>query len=151
MESTTLHDHDPEERPRHAVRLPVDPAAAVEARRAARRASQAAGLGRDRIDDLVVAVSEAVTNALEAHLEAGVTDHVEVTFGRHDEMFEVRVRDRGSGFTPDDVPTRPPQTDPRHLDVERGWGIQLNRQLVDELTFDTTGPGTTVCLRVRVR
>lgn len=137
--------------PRGRLRLPVRPDAVVAARRAVGSAATAAGLPPDRVDDLLVALSEAVTNALEAQLHAGVTAPIHVDCRVAHRLFEVIVRDRGEGFVPDALPARPPVTDPRHLDLERGWGIQLMRALVDEVVFDVTGPGTAVRLRMSVR
>jgi serine/threonine-protein kinase RsbW len=149
MRSSTLRSNQPDDSSR-LVHVPVRPEAIQSARRAIRHAARAAGLGGDRIDDLMVAVSEACTNALEAQLAAGVTDPIEVSCQVEDDLFEVLVRDHGRGFRPDDLPARPPVSDPRHLDVERGWGIQLMAEFVDELVFDLTGPGTVVCLRMQL-
>jgi serine/threonine-protein kinase RsbW len=150
MGTTTLRRFGPDDQP-DRLDLPVHPSAIASARRAVAEAAERAGIGTDRIDDLVVAVSEACTNALEAQQRAGTTTPVAVTIQVTNDVLEIRVQDAGSGFAPDELPARPPQADPRHLDVERGWGIQLMRELVDDLAFDFTGAGTAVCLRMRVR
>ena len=124
------------------------PDAVVRARAAVRGAAAAAGITRDRIDDLLVAVSEACTNAMEAQLRAGSSAPIDVTWTADESIFEVQIRDHGDRFEPSELPPRPPLTDPRHLDVERGWGIELMRQLVDELVFDVTGDG--MCVRLRL-
>ena len=103
---------------------------------------------RDRIDDLLVAVSEACTNAMEAQVRAGTAAPIDVAWTVDETIFEVQVTDHGDGFEPATLPARPPVSDPRHLEVERGWGIQLMRQLVDELVFDVTGDG--MCVRLRL-
>ena len=124
------------------------PDAVVRARDTVRRAALQAGLAGERIDDLVVAVSEACTNAMEAQLRAGSTSPIEVTCTADGATFEVQVHDHGDGFEPSTVARRPPLPDPHHLDVERGWGIELMRSLVDELVFDVTGRG--MCVRLRM-
>jgi anti-sigma regulatory factor (Ser/Thr protein kinase) len=63
---------------------------------------------------------------------------------------EVFVVDHGTGFDPESLPVRPPRTDPHHLDVERGWGIQLMRALVDELVYVSDEEGTALVLRCRL-
>jgi serine/threonine-protein kinase RsbW len=150
MAETRLRPNGPERPEDRAVHLPVHPTAVARARREIARAAAAAGLGRDRVDDLVVAVSEACTNALEAQLRAEVTTPIEVRHRTIDGAFEVSVVDHGRGFRPDAIPTRPPHADPRHLDVERGWGIQLMRSLVDELVYSFTGSSTVLLLRCRL-
>ncbi|HEX4905552.1 MAG TPA: ATP-binding protein [Acidimicrobiales bacterium] len=124
------------------------PDAIARARAAVRAAAAAAGVHRDRIDDLLVAVSEACTNAMEAQVRAGTASPIDVTWAADESVFEVQVTDHGDGFEPTELPERPPVSDPRHLEVERGWGIQLMRQLVDELVFDVTGDG--MCVRLRL-
>lgn len=130
--------------------LPVSLEAIATVRRTVGQAAKAAGMGSDRIDDLLVAVSEAMTNAIEAQLSSGVTEPLEVHHDVDRRVFEVRIRDRGAGFAPHSIPDRPPAGDEHHLDVERGWGIQLMRELVDDLVFDITQGGTTVHLRMAI-
>lgn len=124
------------------------PDAVLRARDTVRRDATSAGLPRHRVDDLVVAVSEACTNAMEAHLRAGTTAPIDVTCSVTGSVFEVQVGDHGDGFEPTSLRRRPPMPDPHHLDVERGWGIELMRQLVDDLVFDVTGHG--MCVRLRM-
>jgi serine/threonine-protein kinase RsbW len=150
MESSTLRDSSPDDRTPRRVRIPVRPDAVVRARAAVQEAAAAAGVTRDRTDDLLVAVSEACTNAMEAQQRVGTSSPIEVTWTVEGSVFEVQISDHGQGFEPTSLPARPPITDPRHLDVERGWGIQLMRQLVDELVFDVTGDGTCVRLRLSI-
>jgi serine/threonine-protein kinase RsbW len=149
MEHSTLRNPDSSDdwAPRR-VRIPVRPEAVVRARDTVRRSAARAGISQDRTDDLVVAVSEACTNAMESQLRAGVTAPIVVTCSLAKRVFEVQVRDHGAGFEPAALPPRPPLDDPGHLDIERGWGIELMRQLVDELVFDVTGNG--MCVRLRM-
>lgn len=102
----------------------------------------------DRVDDLRVAVSEAVTNAVEAHRVAGTDSHVEVrciTEGHH---VEVTVRDRGPGFDPDVVPVVPDAESADRLFFEHGLGIPLMRRLVDKTDIETSDAGTLVRLTI---
>lgn len=102
----------------------------------------------DRIDDLRVAVSEAVTNAVEAHKAAGTDSHVEVrcfTDGHH---VEVTVRDRGPGFNPDVVPVVPDAESPERLFFEHGLGLPLMRRLVDKTDIESNDDGTLVRLTI---
>jgi serine/threonine-protein kinase RsbW len=150
MESSTLRHNGPDDDRPESVTVAVDvrPEAVVRARTTVARAAADASLQDDRIDDLVIAVSEAVTNAIESQLRIGDRSPIEVTCRREASMFEVAVIDRGDGFVPEALAVRPPVASPHHLDIERGWGIQLMRELVDEVVFDITGPGT--CVRLRM-
>ena len=100
----------------------------------------------DRIDDLRVAVSEAVTNAVESHKAAGTDSHVEVRCVTQGHQVEVTVRDRGPGFDPDDIPVVPDAESADRLLFEHGLGIPLMRRLVDKTDIETGDKGTLVRL-----
>jgi serine/threonine-protein kinase RsbW len=103
-------------------------------------------LADDRIDDLKLAVSEACTNAIEAHGAADSDEHVRIRVWEGEERLEVAIEDRGSGFDPSTLPAHPPVTDPERLNFERGLGIPLIRTLVDDVEFVTSPGGTSVKL-----
>ena len=100
----------------------------------------------DRIDDLKLAVSEACTNAIEAHGVSEVDERVLIRCQESDDRLEVFVEDRGEGFDPHALPEHPPVTDPERLNFERGLGIPLIRTLVDETHFAPSDNGTSVQL-----
>lgn len=100
----------------------------------------------DRIDDLRVAVSEAVTNAVESHKTAGTDSHVEVRCLTQGHQVEVTVRDKGPGFDPDTVPVVPDAGSPDRMFFEHGLGIPLMRRLVDKTDIETGDDGTLVRL-----
>jgi len=112
-------------------------------------AASDSNLADDRIDDLKLAVSEACTNAIEAHGAAGSDERVLVRCWSDPDAMEVCVEDRGHGFDPTQLPDHPPVTDPDRLKFERGLGIPLIRALVDEVEFSPTGQGTAVRLVMR--
>lgn len=100
----------------------------------------------DRLDDLKLAVSEACTNAIEAHTANDTTDRVVVRCYERSDELEVRVEDQGTGFDPQTLPEHPPVTDPERLNFERGLGVPLIRTLVDRVDFHSSGSGTTVVM-----
>jgi serine/threonine-protein kinase RsbW len=108
-------------------------------------------LDDDRLADLKLAVSEACTNAIEAHESGPVEARVVVRCQEDHDRFEVRVIDRGAGFDPSALPGHPPVTDPARLEHERGLGIPLIRALVDEVHFESSPEGTSVRLVVFCR
>jgi anti-sigma regulatory factor (Ser/Thr protein kinase) len=112
-------------------------------------AASDSNLADERIDDLKLAVSEACTNAIEAHDAVGSEERVLVRCRAADDTLEVCVEDRGHGFDPAQLPDHPPVTDPDRLKFERGLGIPLIRALVDEVQFSPTEHGTAVLLVMR--
>lgn len=102
------------------------------------------GFPEDRIDDLRLAVSEACTNAIEAHDAAETDERVRLSCRIDPECLEIDIEDRGPGFDPDGLGQHPPVTDPDRLYFERGLGIPLIKSLVDVAEFTSTGSGTNV-------
>jgi serine/threonine-protein kinase RsbW len=103
-------------------------------------------LADERVDDLKLAVSEACTNAIEAHSAIATDERVVVRCWVDDNGLEVRISDHGAGFDPSELPDHPPVTDPARLKFERGLGIPLIRALVDEVEFSSSDSGTEVRL-----
>ena len=103
----------------------------------------------EQIDDLRLAVSEACTNAIDAHQANETRDRVFVRCCGSTEEIEVTVRDRGGGFDPSDLEPHPPVTDPARLEFERGLGVPLIRALADEAEFSADDGGTTVRLVIK--
>jgi serine/threonine-protein kinase RsbW len=103
-------------------------------------------LSDDRIDDLKLAVSEACTNAVEANEATNPDAPVTVDVFEDDNSLEVHISDQGGGFDPRALSPHPPVTDPQRLNFERGLGIPLIRTLVDDVRFEPSEKGTTVCL-----
>lgn len=109
-------------------------------------AAAEATLADDRVDDLKLAVSEACTNAIEAHDAAGSAERVLIRCHAGTTSIEVVVEDNGQGFDPAELPDHPPVTDPDRLKFEHGLGIPLIRALVDQVDFSPTAQGMSVHL-----
>lgn len=110
--------------------------------------SLAPGLSAARLDDLKIAVTEACSNAIEAHEATYAEEPVVVRCVIDDDRVTVEVVDNGEGFDPDRVETLPAATDPRRLRHESGLGIPLMRTLTDQVAFTRAVNGTTVSLTV---
>ena len=112
--------------------------------------SQALGaekvLKHERLQDLRLAVSEATTNAIEAHKRAGVDKPVKIRVSIGERVVRVTVVDLGDGFDPSTIKEHPPVTDPERLEYERGLGLMLMRRLSDDCVIDSGPAGTTVTL-----
>jgi serine/threonine-protein kinase RsbW len=95
-------------------------------------AARRAGMDEERIEDLRIAVSEAMTNAMHAHLAARSEERVTVRFGPTDNAeFAVTIADTGSGFEP----SSPAELAQRDRSIEGGLGVTLIRGLTDHVEF----------------
>jgi anti-sigma regulatory factor (Ser/Thr protein kinase) len=95
--------------------------------------------------DFVIAVGEAVANAIE---HASTQDAIEVSAWFAGDYLFATVVDRGVGFEPagTDAPPLPPEF------VERGRGLPIMRQCSDVFTVRSApGRGTAVTLGHRIR
>lgn len=114
--------------------------------------SAAAGLdphiSPERLDDIRLAVSEATTNAIEAHSRCDSAETIDLRCDLGDGQVSIEVHDRGTGFDPSKLVPHPPVTDPERLQFERGLGIPLMRRLMDEHEVHPSPQGTLVRLVV---
>ena len=102
----------------------------------------------ERIDDLRIAVSEATTNAIEAHTDLDSADRIKIRCDLGDDRIEVEVLDEGGGFDPERVGSAPEPTHPERLEWERGLGIPIMKEYADETEIRPTRGGTAVRLVV---
>lgn len=120
--------------------LPSDPSCCREARHRVKRLAQEAGLQDQWLRDVLLAVGEAVANAVR-HGHSGQDDSsFTVSCLASSDRISVSVSDNGPGFCPTD---RPP-FDNAFL-AESGRGIHCMNTLVDDVSFSFDG-GTTVRL-----
>lgn len=102
----------------------------------------------ERLDDLRLVVSEATTNAIEAHSRLDSEERVLIRLDLGEERIEVEVSDRGEGFDLAGLESHPPISSPDRLDYERGLGIPLMRVLADHHEIQSSEKGTAVRLVV---
>ena len=99
-----------------------------------------------RLADLRVAVTEACSNAVKVHRPGAVEQPVIVSCHLDDRGFVVEVRDRGPGFDPEQLDPLPAPTDPERLHHESGLGVELIRELADDVAFRSVEGGTVVSM-----
>ena len=104
-------------------------------------------LGRDKIDEVKMAVVEACINAFEhSHADERRVDITFRVFGEGSpERLEIRVHDEGIGFSPADVEV-PKIEDKLRGDRKRGWGLRIIQGLMDEVRIQSGTKGTTVVM-----
>ncbi|HMM33549.1 MAG TPA: ATP-binding protein [Thermoanaerobaculia bacterium] len=109
-------------------------------------------LGRDKIDEVKMAVVEACINAFE---HSGTPDHrVELRFRVGTERsesggrayLEVDVLDNGHGFDPACVAS-PEIGKKLRAPHKRGWGLRIIRSLMDDVRIESGERGTMIVMR----
>lgn len=102
----------------------------------------------ERIEDLKLAVSEAVTNAINAQERVGTIDRIRIECEVTDDEITVFIHDRGQGFDQGEVPELPEPDHPDRLLHESGLGLHLMAMLTDETEVSSDDDGTDVKLVV---
>ncbi len=99
-----------------------------------------------RLDDLRLATSEAVTNAIQANLANDPGQRVEIRCELEPGLVKLQITDFGVGIlSPEKL--LPPLSDPSRLHTEGGFGLPLIRSLSrDGVEFTDNSPGTTVTI-----
>ena len=106
----------------------------------ARPLLQKLAVGKERIEDLKTAVSEACLNAVEHGNKGRPEARVVISMHLGDKDFRVSVKDEGNG-----IPHIPQTIDIRRkverLEPPNGLGLFLIQQLVDRVDFNKTTDG----------
>lgn len=98
-------------------------------------------INEDYYGNVLIAVTEAVNNAIQ-HGNGQNTDlNVDVAVGDKKTDFCFSVQDQGEGFEFDDLPD---PTAPENIEKEHGRGIFLMRSLAEEVEFLDGGRNVTI-------
>ena len=90
----------------------------------------------DQYGNLLIALTEAVNNAI-IHGNSGDPDkNVIVEYNSCDSTLDFTVIDEGAGF---DFENLPDPTDPKNIEKPSGRGVFLMRNLADEVNFQDEG------------
>ena len=101
----------------------------------------------EKIPGLILAVTEATTNAIIHANKSDINKLVRVSAHMEDGTLVISVKDQGSGFDPNDVPD---PTSPENLLKDSGRGIYLMRVYMDEIKYNVTQDGTELNLYMKV-
>lgn len=118
-----------------------DPALFRDARRWLAGILEPAGWTKEESTDVVVALSEACSNAHRYAYEGRKDGRIDLQAALSAERIEIRVRDYGKGFDPREYRS-PDLSRPR----EGGYGIYLMRRLTDRLEHRPMETGTLVLM-----
>ena len=96
--------------------------------------------------NVLLALSECVTNAIRHGCKEARGNKVKLEAQARDGEIMFRVRDKGDGFTPDNVPD---PTQGAYLHRAGGRGVYLLKALSNESYIESSCDGTTVTFRFR--
>ena len=105
--------------------------------------SKELNLDETKLSGLLLAVTEAVTNAIIHANKCDETKKVQVNVTKNGNTLTITIKDEGKGFDPSKVPD---PTSPENLLKDSGRGLYLMKIYSDELKFNITPTGTETIL-----
>jgi serine/threonine-protein kinase RsbW len=93
-------------------------------------------LNQEKFGEILVSLTEAITNAVRHGNKFDASKHVAVEFVGDESRLYFRVSDEGSGFDYDSVPD---PTSPENILTCGGRGVHIMKALADELNYSDSG------------
>jgi serine/threonine-protein kinase RsbW len=132
------------------MRIPSDLVFERVVRAAAEEIGRQLRLSEDKIADLTLAVSEAVTNAIEHGNRLQREINVGVVFRMENDRLEIRVIDQGEKSQPPEVRRCAISEESIEQGELRGLGLYLIHQLVDQVEFTSGEDGNTFTMWLHI-
>ncbi len=104
-------------------------------------------LGEEKLSALLLAVTEAVTNAIKHGNKNDNTKMVTIDVNVIGDMLQIIVKDQGNGFDPSKVPD---PTEPENLLKDSGRGLYLMKVYMSDLRFNITPTGTEAIIELKI-
>jgi len=104
------------------------------------------GLDNERLAALLLAVTEATTNAIIHANKCDANKLVKVDVQVDKTRITIKITDEGEGFNPSEIPD---PTQPENLLKDSGRGVYLMRVYMDELNYNITPTGTETILTLK--
>ena len=124
------------------LKLPVLPDMELSATKTAEIVAKHMELSEEKSAEISMALIEACINAFE-HSESN--KQIEIHFRIKGDELEIQVTDKGIGF--DQSKVKIPKIEEKiGSDHKRGWGLQLIKELMDTVEFESSSEGTTVTM-----
>ena len=132
------------------MRIPSDLVFERVVRAAAEEIGRQLRLSADKVADLTLAVSEAVTNAIEHGNRLQREINVGVVFAMEKDRLEIRVIDQGEKSQPPEIRRCAISEETLASGELRGLGLYLIHQLVDQVEFTSGEEGNTFTMWLHI-
>ena len=114
---------------------------------AATKTAQAVGdyleLGEEQTAEVTMALIEACINAFEHGKNKD--NNIHIRFILMEDALVIEIRDKGRGFDISKV-EMPEIAKKLHSDRKRGWGLQLMKELMDDVQIESSEEGTVITM-----
>jgi serine/threonine-protein kinase RsbW len=123
--------------------IPIIPSMELAATKTAQAVADYMDLDEEKTAEVTMALIEACINAFEHG--KGAENNVYIRFILEKEALIIEIKDKGKGFDSENVEV-PDIEKKLHSKRKRGWGLQLMRELMDEVVIDSGAEGTTITM-----
>jgi serine/threonine-protein kinase RsbW len=104
-------------------------------------------LSEEKIANVLLAVTEAATNAMKHANKCDVNKMVYIDAFVEDSKLIIQITDEGEGFDPEEIPD---PTEPENLLKDSGRGVYLMRVYMDNLEYKRTPTGMMLTLSIKI-
>ncbi len=123
--------------------IPILPSMELAASKTAQAVADYLDLDEEKTAEVTMALIEACINAFE--YSKGKDKNVYIRFILQEDALIIEIKDRGKGF--DSTKVEMPDIEKKlHSQRKRGWGLQLMRELMDDVVIDSGADGTTITM-----
>lgn len=102
-------------------------------------------INEDFYGNILVALTEAVNNAIYHGNQSNPNKHIEISFKASPDLVSFIVKDEGSGFSYSNLPD---PTNPENIEKPNGRGVFLMRNLADNVSFEENGSKVTLDFKI---
>ena len=123
--------------------IPILPSMELAASKTAQAVADYLDLDEEKTAEVTMALIEACINAFEHG--KGKDNNVYIRFILKEDALVIEIKDRGKGFDSSKI-EMPEIAKKIHSERKRGWGLQLMRELMDDVVIDSSAEGTTITM-----
>jgi anti-sigma regulatory factor (Ser/Thr protein kinase) len=123
--------------------IPIMPSMELAASKTAQAVASYLDLDEEKTAEVTMALIEACINAFEHGKSKD--NNVYIRFILQEEALIIEIKDKGKGF--DSTQVEKPDIEKKlHSKRKRGWGLQLMRELMDDVAIHSDANGTTITM-----
>lgn len=109
--------------------------------------SAGAKIEKAQLNNLLLAVNEAISNAMIHGNKASLDKKVSVKVEIDESSLRVYIKDEGKGFNPEEIPD---PTSPENIFRDSGRGLYIMKSCMDEVSYNFTAEGTELVLSMKL-
>lgn len=132
---------------KYHLEIPSDPNNLITVEEFVNYFSKELNLDEDKLSTVLLAVTEAATNAIKHANKNDINKMVTIDAYVDDSNLIIKVKDEGHGFHPEEVPD---PTLPENILKDSGRGVYLMKVYMDDVKYNQTPTGLETILTIKL-